>query len=209
MGQRWRMLCIRAEGFQSVNTLDCVRTWNTMHQHMNNESLWWMLLDFMHSTVFVFRKLFPKVHKCTYNLLESLVYCMYTSRKDYIYNIGAALCWLMGSFTVVYRGISSINCLFMQPWNQRISTTRNWEGNAQLRFQAKQKAFSLFQFQCWPPLLSMFLYENLFRDYRRKKKNLVLFFIVIACSCCWVCCPLVFSPVAVFPCAYRMCAPIM
>lgn len=65
MGQRWRMLDIRA--FQSMNILHGVRMWSTEHHCMNNESLWWMLMDF---TSLVFRKPFPKVQQFTYCMTQ-------------------------------------------------------------------------------------------------------------------------------------------
>lgn len=123
IGQKWRMLH-RATAFNSMNILDSVEH-SVLYQHMNYESHWWMLMDFMRLMLFVFRGPFPEVQQCTYNITQKDWLCIWCWTD---------LCSLMGLFTVVCRGISSVNCLFMQPWNQRISTTRNWEGNAQQGF---------------------------------------------------------------------------
>lgn len=95
------------------------------------DGCWWT-----DSMFFVFRKPFPKVQQCIYNITQKV-------ERLYI-QCWPGLCSLMGLSTVVCRGISSINCLFTQPWNQRISTTRNWEGNAQQGFEAKHRMLQSF-----------------------------------------------------------------
>uniref|UniRef100_A0A8C4HHU5 Tetratricopeptide repeat protein 38 n=1 Tax=Dicentrarchus labrax TaxID=13489 RepID=A0A8C4HHU5_DICLA len=47
-----------------------------------------------------------------------------------------------------------------------------------------QKLGSLFQFKCRTSLPCMFIWENLLRDYRRKKIFEALDFIMMPCSCC-------------------------
>lgn len=144
IGQGWRALRIRATIFQSRNVPYSVRMLSTVHQCMNNESLWWMLMDFMRFMAFVLRESFSGVQLCTYNVTQK-------GRKTY--SLGRGLCLLMGLCTAVYRGTCSINCLFMPPWNRRISTTRSWEGKAQQGFLKRQSVFFSFTVLSWPCMI--------------------------------------------------------
>lgn len=183
MGQRWIKLCMKAEGFQSINNTLRVRMCGTVQQHMNNKSPLWGLMD---------------VHAFYVLCVEKAILVTSTSdstkrhgRAESVH-AGLELCLPLSLSTVVYRETSSINCSFMQPWNQRTSTTRNWEGNIQQGFENTCKA----SVSARPPF-ELFMWQSVERFIRALD-----FIMIIQCTCCRRCCSLRFSVVDVLPCAY-------